>query len=214
MYGTVEHSGGRARTFGLVTAALMTVGAGWVFSTGLAHDFIPQLQKKMEVFILQPEKPKEVEPLPEPPKIEKVKPVETPPPELVAPDIPVPTNIEPVITAPPAPAEPAPVVAPTPPAPAVPDSRPKLRTTDKPDYPSASVRAGEQGTTKLEVCVTEQGRVQSVNVVGSSGSARLDDAAAKWLRNARFSPAVAGGKPTAMCGHNVIYQWDIKDAGR
>jgi TonB family protein len=74
------------------------------------------------------------------------------------------------------------------------------------------VRAGEQGRTQLSVCVTEQGRVQSVSVVGSSGSSRLDDAAAKWLRNAKFSPAVAGGKPTAMCGHNVIYEWNLKDA--
>jgi periplasmic protein TonB len=213
MYGTVQHSGGRARTFGLVTAALMTVGAGWVFTTGLAHDFIPALQKKMEVFILQPEKPQEVKP-PEPPKIEKVKPVEVPPPQFVAPDIPIPPNVEPVITAPPAPPEPAPVVnvAPTPPAPPVPDARPKLRSTDKPDYPSASVRAGEQGQTKLSVCVTEQGRVQSVSVVGSSGSQRLDDAAASWLRGARFTPAIAGGKPTAMCGHSVIYEWNIKDA--
>src|SRR5262249_42067280 len=106
MYGTAQHSGGRARMTGLITAAALTRGAGWVFTTGLAKDFIPELQKKMEVFILQPEKPKEVEKLPDPPKVEKTKPVEVPPPELVAPDIPIPVDTTPVITAPPAPPEP------------------------------------------------------------------------------------------------------------
>ena len=212
MYGTVQHSAGRARMTGIVTAIALTAGAGWVFTTGLAPGFIPELQKKMEVFILQPEKPKEVEPLP-PPEIEKVKPVEIPPPQLIVPDIPVQTPTPPVIIAPPAP--PAPVIAtpaPAPVAPAAPDTRPKLRSTDKPDYPAASIRAGEQGTTRLEVCVSAQGRVTSANVTGSSGSARLDQAAASWLRNARFSPAVSGGQPTALCGHPVIYQWNLEDA--
>jgi protein TonB len=199
---------------GLITAAALTLGAGWVFTTGLAADFIPELQKKMEVFILQPEKPKEVEKLPDPPKVEKTKPVEVPPPELVAPDIPIPVDTTPVITAPPAPPEPVVVAPPAPAAPAAPDTRPKLRSTDKPEYPSASIRAGEQGTTRLEVCVSEQGRVTSVNVTGSSGSSRLDQAAAQWLQRAKFSPAVAGGKPTAMCGHNVVYQWNLEDARR
>ncbi len=59
MYGTVEHSGGRARTFGIVTAApcMVTVGCrlglldrAW---RTLLHS--PRCKKKMEVFILQPE---------------------------------------------------------------------------------------------------------------------------------------------------------------
>jgi periplasmic protein TonB len=213
MYGTLQRSGGRARMTGIITAAMLTVGAGYVFSTGLANDFIPEMQKKMEVFILQQEKPLEVEP--PPPKIDKVKPIDVPPPEFVAPDIPIEVTTPPVITAPPAPPEPVaitPAPAPAPVAPAAPDSRPKLRSTDKPEYPAASIRASEHGTTKLEVCVSAQGRVTSVNVAGSSGSPRLDQAAASWLRNAKFSPAVTGGQPTALCGHNVIYQWNLEDA--
>lgn len=199
---------------GIVTAAALTAGFGWVFATGLAQNIIPDIQKRMEVFILQPEKPQEVEKLPDPPKVEKVKPVEVPPPELVAPDIPPPVEATPVITAPPAPPEPVVVAPPAPAAPAAPDTRPKLQTSSKPDYPSASIRAGEQGTTSLQVCVSEAGRVTSVNVTGSSGSDRLDQAAASWLKNARFTPASSGGKPTAMCGHNVVYQWNLEDARR
>jgi protein TonB len=200
---------------GIITAVALTVGAGYVFTTGLASNFIPEMQKKMEVFMLQQEKPIEVEP--PPPKVEKVKPVDVPPPEFVAPDIPIEVTTPPVITAPPAPPEPviaAPAPAPAPVAPAVPDTRPKLRSTDKPDYPAASIRASEQGTTRLEVCVSAQGRVTSVNVTGSSGSQRLVQAAASWLRGAKFSPAVSGGQPTALCGHPVIYQWNLEDARR
>ncbi|HEV7692959.1 MAG TPA: TonB family protein [Hyphomonadaceae bacterium] len=214
MYGTMQRSGGRARMTGIITAAALTVGAGYVFTTGLANDFIPELQKKMEVFIMQPEKPKEVEKLPDPPKVEKVKPIDVPPPELVAPDIPIVSPEPPVITAPPAPPEPVLATPPAPPAPAAPDTRPKLQTSSKPEYPAASIRASEQGTTKLEVCVSAQGRVTSVNVTGSSGSSRLDQAAASWLQRAKFSPAVSGGQPTALCGHPVIYQWNLEDARR
>jgi len=60
--------------------------------------------------------------------------------------------------------------------------------------------------------VNPQGRVTSVNVVGTSGSQRLDDAAAKWLRNERFTPGKIGGVPQAMCEHDVYYQWNLNDA--
>jgi protein TonB len=84
--------------------------------------------------------------------------------------------------------------------------------TSKPPYPPQSLRAGEEGTTRLEVCVTAQGRVQSVSVVGNSGFPRLDEAAARWMRNARFKPGSVGGVPQAMCGHDVLYQWRLEDA--
>ncbi len=207
MYGAVKQPGGRARTIGLVSAAVLTFGAYYGFSTGLVQHFVPMIEKKMEVFILTPEKPIEIKPVEKPKEIK----IDVPAPDLVAPpELPV-IPVDPVIIAPPAPAEPV-VAAPSPiTAPATPDSRPRLMTRDKPDYPSASIRAQEQGTTRLDVCVSAQGRVQSVQVTGSSGFARLDEAAAKWLRSAKFSPAIAGGSPTAMCGHPVVYQWDLKD---
>ena len=209
MYGTVQHSGRRTRLAGVVTAALMTVGAGYVFTSGLANDFVPEIEKKMEVFLMAPKE----EPLPLP--VEKEKPVEkvkVEQPKLVAPDIPY-VPEEPVITAPPAPEVPAVAVTPGPTSPTGSDRvPPKLRSTDKPPYPPQSVRASEQGTTHLELCVTDKGRVQSVSVAGSSGFSRLDEAAAKWVRNARFSPGSVGGVPQSMCGHDVYYQWNLADA--
>jgi protein TonB len=197
-------------------AGLMSVGAVWVFNNGMISKFVPSLEKKMEVLILQQEKPQEVIP---PPEVKKVKVDVPPPPELTAPPIEFVPPEPPVITAPPAPVEPAPVIIaaptpPAPPAPAVPDTKPRLLTREKPDYPAAAIRAQEQGDTKLDICVTAQGRVQSVNVVGSSGSPRLDEAAAKWMRGAKFSPAVAGGQATAMCGYSITYAWNLENAKR
>jgi protein TonB len=209
MYGTIQHSGRRTRLAGVATAVLMTAGAGYFFTSSLVYDFVPMVEKKMEVFLMAPKE----EPLPLP--VEKEKPVEkvdVKQPELVAPDIPfVPET--PVITAPLAPEVPAVAVAPGPTSPNGSDRvPPKLRSTDKPPYPVQSVRASEQGTTHLEICVTDKGNVQSVSIAGSSGFPRLDEAAAKWVRNARFSPGSVGGVAQSMCGHDVFYQWNLSDA--
>jgi outer membrane biosynthesis protein TonB len=50
-----------------------------------------------------------------------------------------------------------------------------------------------------------------VSIAGSSGSQRLDEAAAKWLRNERFTPGSVGGVAQSMCGHDVYYEWNLKD---
>ena len=210
MYAAVQQSGGRTtRLTGIVAAVLMTAGAGYVFSSGFAQHIMPMIEKRTELVMIAPKE----EPLPLPVKKEEPKEVKVAKPELVAPPIEF-VPEEPVITAPPAPEVP---VAPEPiPGPVSVSGSdripPKLRPGDKPDYPQASIRAQEQGTTQLEVCVTDKGRVQSVNVRASSGSPRLDDAAAKWIRNERFTPGSVGGIPQPMCGHTVAYQWNLKDA--
>lgn len=208
MYATVQQSGRTTRVAGIVTALLMTAGAGYVFSEGMHADFVPLLEKKTELVMIAPKE----EPLPLP--IEKEKPIEdvkVAKPELVAPPIEF-VPPEPVITAPPAPVIPVAAVTPGPASPTGSDRiPPKLRAGDKPQYPQASIRAQEQGTTRLEVCVNANGRVQSVSVARSSGFPRLDEAAAKWIRNERFSPGSVGGVPQSMCGHDVYYQWNLKD---
>lgn len=213
MYGSVQHSGRRTRVVGLVTAAAITVGAGYVFATGMKLDINPLDESKMEMVILTPPEP--------PPPVEEIKPVEVPEvdvapaaPELVAPDIPFEIEVPPVIVAPVA--EPVPIPDPVPatPAPTVGTDRvsPRLQAGQKPAYPSASLRANEQGTTHLEVCVSSAGRVTSVSVAKTSGFQRLDDAAAKWIRGERFAPGKIGGVAQSMCGHDVFYQWSVSDA--
>ena len=212
MYGSVQQSGRRTRAIGLVTATALTVGFGYVLAEGMNLDIMPKENTAMEMVIITP---------PPVPPVEEIKPVEVPEvdvapsaPELVAPDIPFEIEVPPVIVAPVVEAVPIPDPVPAAPAPAVGTDRvaPKLRAGDKPAYPAASIRAHEQGTTHLEVCVNNAGRVTSVTVAKSSGSSRLDDAAAKWLRNERFAPGTIGGVAQSMCGHDVFYEWNLKDA--
>ena len=71
---------------------------------------------------------------------------------------------------------------------------------------------GEEGKVILRVLVNPQGAADSVEVKTSSGSQRLDDAAAKWIRGERFAPGKIGGVAQSMCGHDVFYQWSVSDA--
>lgn len=211
MYGTVQHSSSSTKAVGLITALGLTAAVGALATSMNFYNAVIE-PATSELVIITP---------PETPPVEEIKPVEIPEvdvapaaPELVAPDIDFVIETPPVIVAPVA--EPVPVPDPIPaaPAPAAGTDRiaPKLRAGDKPAYPSASLRANEQGTTGLEVCVSAQGRVTSVAVVKSSGFSRLDDAAAKWLRAERFSPGTVGGVAQSVCGHSVTYEWNLEDA--
>lgn len=81
------------------------------------------------------------------------------------------TNADPEV--PPSRALPAPV------APAVP--QPKL-SNPKPIYPRLSQRLGEQGVVRVRAHVTAQGVVDAVELLASSGFARLDQAAMKAVQ--------------------------------
>ena len=211
MYRLAEHAGGRSRMTGVIISALVVAGVGYAATRDLFHYEAEPVPPPMIVTMIEPETPDI--PLPVPEEIPEV-PVETAPPQLVAPPIEVPPDIPPVIFAPPAPevppapVEPAPVTAPT----GSGRVAPKLRTRTEPPYPAQSIRASEEGTTHLEVCVSTDGRVTSASVADSSGHPRLDDAAAKWIRSARFSPGSIGGVPQSMCGHDVYYQWELDKA--
>lgn len=61
-----------------------------------------------------------------------------------------------------------------------------------PPYPAISRRMREEGKVTLRVLVTPQGTAESVEVKTSSGSARLDEAALRTVRQWRFIPARRG----------------------
>lgn len=93
-------------------------------------------------------------------------------------------------------------------------SRAKLLKASKPDYPSAAARLSEEGATGLKLLINAAGRVTDVQLISSSGSTRLDDAAIKHAkRNWVFSPCTEGGKAIA-CWHQTKLVWQLKDAGR
>lgn len=203
-----------ARVAGIAIAVVTIAGLGYLVATSV-NKFIAEEETRTELALITPPPPPPVE-IPEPPKVEVVEEIEAPPapPEIFVPDIEVFVEDPPIV----APVS-EPIVLPDPvpvapsPAPVTQTrSSPKLIARDKPDYPSAARRAGEQGTTQLEVCVNSGGRVTSVAVARSSGSRRLDDAAAKWIRGERFQPAKVNGVASDMCGHNVYYEWSLRDA--
>lgn len=89
---------------------------------------------------------------------------------------------------------------------------PKLRTEEKPRYPPGEIRLRNEGNTSLGLCVDARGRVTSANLTRSSGHPRLDDAALKWVKDARFSPGTVDGAAQAVCEHTVVYEWRLEDA--
>jgi protein TonB len=68
----------------------------------------------------------------------------------------------------------------------------------QPPYPSASRALGEEGNVELMVSIDERGQVTGVNLLRSSGHARLDAAAIAFaLKRWRFEAALENGKPVA-----------------
>jgi len=62
-----------------------------------------------------------------------------------------------------------------------------------PVYPRASERRGEQGRVVVRVVISAQGGVIDASVRSSSGYSRLDEAALKAARSARFKPYTENG---------------------
>jgi TonB family protein len=58
----------------------------------------------------------------------------------------------------------------------------------KPPYPLVSRRMMEQGAVDLRLCLTNQGRIESVVVTKSSGYKRLDNSALETVKTWKFSP--------------------------
>jgi protein TonB len=78
-----------------------------------------------------------------------------------------------------------------------------------PDYPQASVRRGEEGSVLCAMRVGQNGRVEDVEILRSSGHPGLDRAACESLRRWVFEPAREDGKAvTARVLHQVVFRLD------
>ena len=190
---------------------------GYAFISGLAYEFVKQVTPVFTVDSIKADPiPPEIEKLP-PPKVEKVAPdrVTT-----------VPTVIEDF-----RPAQDGFVVVPLdrsvttieePVRPVLP-SQPQVSkaagvrvtgnraawiTAD--DYPSAAIRAEEEGIVTISVRIGADGRVGACMVTGSSGHAALDGATCRlYQRRARFAPALDdAGTPTASTYVDRV-RWEL-----
>jgi protein TonB len=123
----------------------------------------------------------------EPPPLPAV-PIDTPPPAIVVPPAPRPSTSSVPAAVTPAP-RPEPVAAPI--------FAADYLDNPAPPYPAASRRAGEQGRVVLRVLVNARGGADEVELLTSSGYARLDAAAREAVRRWRFVAARRGGGPGA-----------------
>jgi len=71
----------------------------------------------------------------------------------------------------------------------------RVLRSDEPPYPAAARRLGEQGVVVVRVRVAADGRAEQIELAGSSGSARLDEAALRSVRGWLFRPAESGAGP-------------------
>jgi TonB family protein len=69
----------------------------------------------------------------------------------------------------------------------------------RPPYPLASRRMGEQGAVDLQLCLSQQGDVESVAVIKSSGYRRLDQSALETVKTWKFSALEMVTAPSSDC---------------
>ena len=75
---------------------------------------------------------------------------------------------------------------------------PMLKQNPPPVYPKSARRRGYQGSVILKVLVTENGRVEKVEIDKSCGYAILDRTAFSAVRDWQFKPGIKNGKKIKM----------------
>lgn len=81
-----------------------------------------------------------------------------------------------------------------------------------PAYPSASRSCREEGKVTITYCVSVDGSVENVQVVISSGYARLDNAMLAWAATDRHRPGSVNGLPRRFCGLTIERAFEIERA--
>jgi len=82
---------------------------------------------------------------------------------------------------------------------------PVVRTHLKPPYPLDAKRAGEQGTTQMEVAISAPGAITDCKVIGTSGSERLDSTACSFVKRYwRWQPRDTPGTTKISVVWNLI----------
>ena len=194
----------QAANFWLVL--LLHAGLGYLVVTSLGHSVVEVMRGPMAAEILPDIK------LPDSPPVLLPPPRLLPPlPSMPLPDIQVKTPWQsPIHTEPSKPAAEEPPARKAEPVPAV-HVAPVIdaaRACRKPDYPSISIRLGEEGPVDLEFLVDLDGRVTESRIANSSGHNRLDEAARNTLATCRFTPGTVDGKPEKGWAH-LRYIWKL-----
>lgn len=80
------------------------------------------------------------------------------------------------------------------------------------DYPSAALRARQEGAVVVKLAIARTGDVAACDVVKTSGSAALDAETCRiFKRRARYKPALdAGGNPVDSIDHHTV-RWQLPE---
>jgi protein TonB len=194
---------------------------GWGIINGLGTKVITKVQEAVETKLIEevkPPPPPETPPPPPPPEMQAPPPPFIPPVEVQVQQPPPPqntiaaaTNTPPPTTTLAPPAPPAPP-APAPAAPAGPSRTAAVAdfsTCAKPEYPKASARNEEEGTTTISFLIGVDGRMVDSKIQKSSGSRDLDRAAQAAIGKCRFKPAMVNGQPE-QAWVPVQYVWSLE----
>jgi len=206
------------RLTGLAAVVVFHAVLGYALVNGLARKIVEVVTQPLETKIIEEVKPPPPDkpPPPPPPKLAAPPPPYIPPPEI---QVQVPQTSTQTITAVTstrptepvaapgqryaAPAAPAPRAAPVRTAPVV-----DAKACDKPEYPSAALRAQETGVVLLAFLIDVDGSALESKIERSSGSRRLDEAARKALGLCKFKPATVDHKPERAWA-KIEYEWKI-----
>ncbi len=189
------------RMIGLAFVVVFHIILIWGLVYGLARKGVELLPPPIETKIIE-----EVEAPPEeapPPKPDFVPP---PPPSFTPPVLDI---------APPPMAGPTKAITANKPAPkAIVKVPPKIdlkgspRACKEPEYPAASERLGESGTSAISLLIGPDGKVQQSKVDKSSGFPRLDEGAIKAFSRCKFFVGTTDGVAEASW-FSIRYKWVV-----
>jgi len=205
------------RLTGLAAVLVFHAVLGYALVNGLARKIVEVVTQPLDTKIIEELKklPEDKPPPPPPPKFAPPPPPYIPPPEVnvQAPQsafaITAVTRTKPVEPTP----APAQRVAPPPPAPRAAPVRTAAvvdaKACDKPEYPSAALRAQETGIVLLAFLIDVDGTATEGRIERTSGSKRLDEAALKALGLCKFKPATVDGK-SERAWAKIEYEWKLE----
>ena len=216
----LQQEGWSKRTwYAIIAVVLLHILLGYALISGLAIKAVKVITGPLETVNIEEQAPPPEEPPPPPPKLEEIPPYVPPPDVVVETASPPPPTITTQTTIarpdPPVVAPPAPPAPPPPPAPAGPDKAASPRGNSvgvsEEDYPSASLRAGEEGRTVVRIVIGADGRVKACDVAQSSGFPRLDEKTCQVAqRRWRFNPAEKAGQPVESTKTQPVL-WQIRN---
>ena len=185
-------STGFKKYYGLTLVIIFHALLAWLLVSGLAREAVNIALTPVEATLVD-----EIKSAPEP---EKPQPKHDKKPIVPKPDIAPPPVSGPAIQA-------APIDSP----PITESTAAKLDTNigcKKPNYPSTSKAAGEEGMVILSFLVAEDGKVKESRVDKSSGFKRLDEAAREALSLCQFRAGSENGKLIASWA-KIRYVWRL-----